>query len=86
MLIGILMAVIVGMVIIGGISRIGNFTGYLAPFMALIYVVSAGLIILSNIDKIGYSFGLIFTMAFDPPATIAGTGGGILMTLSLIHI
>ena len=80
-IIGILMAVIVGMVIIGGISRIGNFTGYLAPFMALIYVVSAGLIILFNIDKIGYSFGLIFTMAFDPPATIAGTGGGILMTM-----
>ena len=80
-LIGILMAGTVAMVIIGGIDRIGNFTGYLAPVMALIYVVSAGLIILVNIDKIGASFGMIISMAFDPPATIAGTGGGILMTM-----
>ena len=71
----------VAMAIIGGIDRIGSFTGYLAPFMALIYVVSAGLIILVNIDKIGASFGMIISMAFDPPATIAGTGGGILMTM-----
>jgi len=79
--IGILMAGTVAMVIIGGIDRIGNFTGYLAPIMALIYVVSAGLIIIVNIDKIGNSFGMIISMAFDPPATIAGTGGGILMTM-----
>ncbi len=80
-LIGILMAATVAMVIIGGISRIGSFTGYLAPIMALIYVISAGLIIVMNIDKIASSFGLIISMAFNPPATIAGTGGGILMTM-----
>ena len=80
-IIGIIMAATVGMVIIGGITRIGSFTGYLAPFMALIYVFSAGLIIISNIDKIAESFSLIISMAFNPPATIAGTGGGILMTM-----
>ena len=80
-IIGILMAATVAMVIIGGISRIGSFTGYLAPIMALIYVISAGLIIIVNIDKIASSFGLIISMAFNPPATIAGTGGGILMTM-----
>jgi len=80
-IIGILMAATVAMVIIGGISRIGTFTGYLAPIMALIYVISAGLIIIVNIDKIASSFGLIISMAFNPPATIAGTGGGILMTM-----
>jgi len=80
-IIGILMAATVSMVIIGGISRIGNFTGYLAPIMALIYVISAGLIIIVNIDKIADSFALIISMAFNPPATIAGTGGGILMTM-----
>ncbi len=78
---GILMAVIVGMVIIGGITRIGSVTGFLAPFMALIYVFSAALIIISNMDKILESFSMILGMAFDPPATIAGTGGGILMTM-----
>jgi len=71
----------VGMVIIGGINRIGNVTGYLAPIMALVYVTAASLIIIANIDKITESFSLIFTMAFNPPAAVAGTGGGILMTM-----
>ena len=78
---GIILAIIVGLVIIGGINRIGSVTGYLAPFMALIYVFSASLIIISNIDKIPESFNLILSMAFNPPATIAGTGGGILLTM-----
>ena len=78
---GIVMAVIVGMVIIGGISRIGNVTGYLAPIMALVYVIAASIIIIANIDKISESFRLIISMAFNPPATIAGTGGGILLTM-----
>ena len=78
---GILMAGIVGSVIIGGINRIGTVTGFLAPFMALVYVLSASIIIISNIDKIAESFGMIISMAFNPPATIAGTGGGILMTM-----
>jgi len=78
---GIIMALIVGMVIIGGITRIGKVTGYLAPAMALIYVFSAGLIIIWNIDKITDSLYMIISMAFNPPATIAGTSGGILMTM-----
>ena len=78
---GIIMSVIVGMVIIGGISRIGDVTGFLAPFMALIYITAASIIILFNYDKIGQSFSMIFSMAFNPPATIAGTGGGVLMTM-----
>ena len=61
---GIILAIIVGLVIIGGINRIGSVTGYLAPFMALIYVFSASLIIISNIDKIPESFNLILSMAF----------------------
>ncbi|MDP6570121.1 MAG: amino acid carrier protein [Candidatus Marinimicrobia bacterium] len=78
---GAILSGIVGLVIIGGIQRIGQVTGYLAPIMAVIYVVSAGLIILSNFDKIAESVGLIFTMAFNPPAAVAGTGGGILLTM-----
>ena len=78
---GIILAFIVALVVIGGINRIGNFTGYLAPIMALVYVVGAGLIIIYNFDKIISSFSLIISMAFNPPATIAGTSGGILMTM-----
>lgn len=78
---GIVMAAIVATVIIGGIKRIGHVTGFLAPFMALIYVAAASLIILSNFDKLAESVLLIFTMAFNPPAAVAGTGGGILLTM-----
>ena len=49
--------------------------------MALVYVTTASIIIILNIDKIAESFSMIISMAFNPPATIAGTGGGILMTM-----
>jgi AGCS family alanine or glycine:cation symporter len=73
---GVIIATIVGMVILGGIKRIGNVTGYLVPIMAIIYVFAALFIIISNYDKIGESFGTIFSMAFNPPAEIAGITAG----------
>jgi len=78
---GLIMAGAVSLVIIGGIRRIGYVTGYLAPIMAIIYVAGAVLVLIYNVDKIASSIGLVFSMAFNPPATIAGTGGGILMTM-----
>jgi len=78
---GVIMAVLVAMVIIGGIKRIGKVTGYLAPIMAGIYVLAALLILISHYDKIGESFGLIFKMAINPPAMAGGVGSGILMTM-----
>ncbi len=73
---GLAMAFIVALVIIGGIKRIGNVTGILAPVMALIYVSATMLIILAHFNNIGESFSLIFRMAFNPPAEIAGVTGG----------
>ncbi len=73
---GLILAAIVGAVIIGGIRRIGNVTGFLAPFMALFYVLAGLLILIANMSEIIPSFGLIFDMAFNPPAQIAGVGGG----------
>ena len=78
---GLILAGLVGVVIIGGIKRIGHVTGFLAPIMALIYVTAASIILLMHLGDIGTSFGLIIEMAFNPPATIAGTGGGILLTM-----
>ncbi len=78
---GLIMAFLVGMVIIGGINRIGKVTGYLAPIMAGIYVLSALLILIANFDKLGYSFGLIFQMAINPPAMAGGIGGGVLLVM-----
>ncbi len=73
---GVILAAIVALVIIGGIKRIGHVTGLLSPIMAAFYVIAAVLILISNIDKVLPSFGMIFEMAFNPPAEIAGVGGG----------
>jgi AGCS family alanine or glycine:cation symporter len=74
---GLVLAILVAMVIIGGIRRIGRVTGYLAPIMAVIYVLAAMLILAYNYSVLGSSFNLIFDMAFNPPAEIAGVGGGL---------
>jgi len=67
-IIGLVCAFLVGLVIIGGIKRIGNVTGYLVPIMATIYVFAALFIILTNFSHVGESFGYIFDMAFNPPS------------------
>jgi AGCS family alanine or glycine:cation symporter len=80
---GIIISALVGLVIIGGIRRIGRVTGYLAPFMAVFYVISASFILIYNFSELSQSFGLIFSMAFNPPAQIAGAaGGGFLIMLN----
>ncbi len=78
---GIFLVLIVGAVIIGGIKRIGNVTGFLAPFMAVIYVLAAFLILFANFDALENSISTIFKMAFNPPSQIAGVGGGGLLVI-----
>ena len=80
---GIIISTIVGLVILGGIRRIGRVTGILSPFMAVFYVIAASLILIANFSDLSESFGLIFNMAFNPPAQIAGAaGGGFLIMLN----
>jgi len=79
---GLLTTAVVGMVIIGGISRIGRVTGVLAPLMAAIYVAGALLILIGHVDRIPHTFALIFKEAFNPTAGVAGTGvGAVLVTM-----
>ena len=78
---GIAIAFISGLVIIGGIKRIGNVTSKLAPFMAALYVAAALLIIFANLGDIPASFGKIFSMAFNPPAAVGGIAGGTLLVI-----
>lgn len=77
---GMVSAVLVGVVILGGIKRIGNVTARLAPLMALIYVSAALLILLMNYDQVIPSFGLIISSAFNPTAGAFGVGSGAFMT------
>ncbi len=69
---GILLAILVGVVIIGGIKRIGKVAEKIVPFMAVIYV-GAGLVILAlNFNLIPDAFLLIFKGAFTPEAGLGG--------------
>jgi alanine or glycine:cation symporter, AGCS family len=79
---GLISASVVGLVIIGGIKRIGAVTGVLAPLMATIYVGGALIVIFMNAGQVIPTFALIFREAFNPTAGVAGTGiGAILVTL-----
>lgn len=78
---GVILATLVGLVIIGGIKRIGKVTGVLAPIMAVIYVLAAFLILISHIGVLEESFSLIINMAFNPPSEIAGVGGGTFLVI-----
>lgn len=73
-IIGLILAVLVGIVIIGGIKRIAKITEKIVPFMAGIYVLAALIIIFANFKYIDDAFGLIMEGAFTP---MAGLGGFI---------
>ena len=72
---GIVVAVLVGFVVIGGIRRIGEVAGKLVPTMIVLYVGACVIIILLNITKVPEAFGLIFTYAFTPAAATGGFAG-----------
>jgi len=78
-LFGIVLAILVGLVIIGGIRRIGAAASLLVPIMCGIYLVAGSFIILVNIEHLGWAFGVILSEAFTPTA---GMGGllGVLVT------
>ncbi len=80
---GLTTAIVVGIVILGGIARIGKVTSIVAPVMAAVYVAGALVILGLNIEAVPSSFALIFTEAFNPTSGIAGTGAGLfLLTLT----
>ena len=74
-LIGVMMAVLVGVVIIGGIKRIGAATSKIVPAMCGIYVIASLFIILTNITKVPETIGLILSMAFTDNAFYGGIVG-----------
>jgi AGCS family alanine or glycine:cation symporter len=69
---GMILAVLVGVVIIGGIKSIAKVTEKIVPFMAGLYIVAALIIIFMNIGNIGSAFGLIIDGAFNPDALLGG--------------
>ena len=76
---GIVLAVIAGLIIIGGIKRIASVTEKLVPFMALFYIIGCLIIFVSNYKQIPYVFSSIFSSAFRFDAVAGGVGGYIIM-------
>ncbi|QGY45977.1 amino acid carrier protein [Maribellus comscasis] len=77
---GIIIAVIVGIVIIGGIKRIGNVTGRVVPIMVAVYVATVLFIIFSSPSQIIPAFKTIFHDAFTGDAVLGGSLGAIIIT------
>jgi AGCS family alanine or glycine:cation symporter len=77
---GIVVAVLVGIVLFGGIRRIGKVTGRLVPIMVAFYVLSVLTILVIHADKILPSFGLIFKDAFQATSVLGGSVGALIIT------
>ncbi|WP_092400775.1 MULTISPECIES: alanine/glycine:cation symporter family protein [Candidatus Ichthyocystis] len=76
---GIVAAVLIGFIIIGGIERIGKVAQYLVPWMCLSYIAMGLFVILSNFREIPSAFYTIFKHAFHPTAAIGGFVGSSVM-------
>ena len=79
---GLAMALLTGMVIIGGIRRLGSVAAKLVPFMALAYIGGALIIILAHIERVPAAFATIISHAFTGTAATGGFAGAtVLMAL-----
>ena len=72
---GVVVALFVAVVVIGGVKRIGQVTEKLVPFMALVYIVCALIVVVVHGKAIPSVFGMIFTGAFNPSAVVGGAAG-----------
>lgn len=75
---GIIMALIVLVIVVGGTKRLVQVTERLVPVMALVYVIGALAVILVNITKLPAVFVMIFESAFAPMAPVGGFAGSTL--------
>ena len=78
-IIGIILALLVGIIIIGGIKRIASVTEKIVPFMAVLYLLACIYIIVLNFNLVDDAFSLIITQAFNPKAIGVGGVIGVLL-------
>lgn len=79
--IGIIVAFVVGLVLLGGIKRIGQVTEKLIPFMAVLYIVLALGVVALNADNVLPVVGSIFEGAFNPRAVTGGVVGSLFISM-----
>jgi len=76
---GILVAAFAAITLIGGVSRIGQVTERLVPFMAVIYIICALVVVIVNIKNLPATLATIFKGAFNPQAAVGGIAGFTVM-------
>ena len=81
LIIGIVIAVLVGMILLGGIKRIGRVTEKLVPFMALLYVILGLGVIVIHAGALPSVFGAIIGGAFKPSAVTGGIVGSMFVSM-----
>ncbi|MCL2380075.1 MAG: sodium:alanine symporter family protein [Treponema sp.] len=77
--VGIVAAILIGLVVIGGLKRIAKVVEKLIPALALTSIVASIIIILSNVTGVPYAFGLIFRGAFSSEGLVGGVLGVSIM-------
>lgn len=81
LIIGIIIAVLVALILLGGIKRIGRVSEMLVPFMALLYIILALGVIFLNIDRVPGVFASIFEGAFSPASVTGGVVGSFFLSM-----
>ena len=77
--IGAILAVLFGIIVLGGAKKLIKVTEFLVPIMGVIYVIMAVVVLVLNIKNLGHMFGLIFASAFDFQAIFGGFAGSCIM-------
>ncbi len=81
LIIGIVLAGLIALILLGGIKRIGQVTEKLVPFMAVMYIVLALGVVLLNIKNVPHIFGAILAGAFRPASVTGGAVGSFFMSM-----
>ena len=81
LIIGIVLAALIALILLGGIKRIGRVTEKLVPFMAVVYILLALGVILLNIKNVPGVFASIFEGAFSPASVTGGAVGSFIMSM-----
>lgn len=81
LILGIVIAIVVALVLLGGIKRIGQVTEKLVPFMALFYILLAIGVIFLNMERVPGVFRSIFEGAFSPSAVTGGAVGTLFLSM-----
>lgn len=81
LLIGVVLAALIALILLGGIKRIGQVTEKLVPFMAVMYVILAIGVVVINFRNLPTVFGSIFEGAFHPASVTGGVVGSLFMSM-----